>query len=592
MNDDLFLDRLRDRFDDAHASTPGAGSPPPDLWTRVLSDHTTGRSRTVNATMSPEIAEIRPAPRSRRTTRQEGRSRRSPGFGYAAAAILLVLALFGGMFVANQRGPEDRFGDLRYAAQPVSPEATATAAQQCDVEPLSVDEVLAIVDDPYVGMDSQRMNIAGIPDFLDEEGSALILPDGVGAPPGPETEAEARKIVDDYLRCRETGTLGQVFALLSPNKVRQHVLAPFPTFRTEDEVRSYVESVFMSPSRDFLYSPLYEMGVTVVPATGEDSVLAFAFHPDYPTVWVGTQGLDEDGNVLAVSDAYDTMIKGRDLEGPERTFGAVSLIQYPGVDRWYVHDDEVFFRTDQDPTLGTPAAAVCSVEPMTAEAVLAILDDSDAYAERTLGMDPMTPEGADVLEAIRDEPESLVLATVTSDSDPAMLVIPQEGVLPAAEFYLECWQYGSAAQAFALMAPHMIAEYDSLVGLPREAEELQALLDAPARELPVSDRIMPTFVLDDGREVTLADSEDPQGYASLPGGFEVTFVGTYMWDSIGTPLLGANIDDRARIWVGDDVEVDGRMSFGALTLVRYPGTERWLVYDHWIELDPAPVQLP
>ncbi len=34
------------------------------------------------------------------------------------------------------------------------------------------------------------------------------------------------------------------------------------------------------------------------------------------------------------------------------------------------------------------------------------------------------------------------------------------------------------------------------------------------------------------------------------------------------------------------------MSFGALTLVRYPGTERWLVHDHWIELDPAPVQLP
>lgn len=547
----------------------------------------------MNATMTSDAIPVRPAPRSRRTIRLEEGGRRSRGLSYAAVAVLLILAMIGGVLFANRGGSGgNRFDDLRYAAQPVSPEASAVVAQGCDVEALTVDEVMAIVENPYANLDYQRLNVAGIPDFLTEGGEALILPQGHGSQMEPESKADARSVVTEYLRCRESGTLGQVFAYLSPNMIRQHVLEPFPTFRGEDEVRAYVEAVLTLPARNILYHPAFEMNVTVAPATGEDTALTFSLHPDYQVAWIGTEGIDEAGNVVAVSDAYDMLVKGQDLPGPNRTFGAISVIQYPGVDRWFVHDREVTFSSGQATLSGNSSSETCPVEPVTTDEMLELLRDPNRYAAEKLGAGQMAPEGEEVIEAIRDEPESLVLASVTSDSETAMLVLPQEGVQPAAGLYLDCWQNGSAGQAFALMAPHMVAEYDDLVALPRDVGKLQEMLDAPARELPVSDRVMPTFVLDDGRAITLADPQDPYGYVSLPGGFEVVFVGTYLRDSSGTPILGANIDDRSRVWTDESVNVNSRMSFGALTLIKYPGTDEWLVYDHWIELEPTPMSLP
>jgi hypothetical protein len=564
----------------------------------------------MNATMSPEIADIRPAPGSRRTIRQEGRSRRFPGFGYSAAAILLVLALFGGMFVANQRGPEDRFGDLRYAAQPVSPEATATAAQQCDVEPLSVDEVMAIVEDPYVNLDAHRINIAGVPRFLAEPGELLIpaySEPEVGEPLAPEVEREVREITATYLACRQHGTLGQVFSILSPNRLQQTVFGQFPGFRAEEDVRALLEVALDAPAQELMFHPVFEMDVTVLPATGEHTALAWSLYPSYPVAYIGTQVIDASGAVLTMSDARDIIEVKSDMEGMPPTLGAVSLIQYPGDDLWYVHDAEIV--RDMESAVGPGAgegpqgddapsasessteAAVCEAEPVTADELLQLLDDPDAWTEHEFGSS-VTPDLSDLLKAIREEPESLVLASVSEDTDLAMLVLPQEGVLPSAQNYLDCWQQGTAGQAFSLQAPHMIAEYDDLVGLPRDTDTLQALLDAPARDLPASDRVMPTYVLDEGRVLTITGTDEPHGWAEPVDGFEVAFVTTHTFDGDGNGLIGGNVDDRSVSWAGPQAEVDGRMSFGALTLVRYPGTERWLVYDHWIELDPAPVQLP
>lgn len=606
MSDEQFLQHLHARFDDAHSGTPGASSPPPDLWNRILTDQHDGRAKTMNVTSTPDsmATSVTPVPRPWRIAHPEGSNPRSGRLTYAATAAILVLAMMGGLFIASQRSPDGNdFGDLRYAAQPVSPEASPITAIACDVEPMTVDEVMAVVENPYVNMDQQRLNIAGFPSFLTDEGGLLLL-DDFGKPMDPGEEADARDATAVYLTCRQNGSLGQVFALMSPDKIQQTVFWQFPAFRAEEDVRAFLEAALPAPAQEVMFNPLFETDATIVPATGEGSALTWSPHPQYPVAYIGTQGIDASGNVLAVSDAHDNIEVIGEFEGRPPTLGAVSLVQYPGDARWYVNDAEIVRdvgsamapgaeeEPQSDPSVegaASPEVAVCMAEPMTAETMLQLLEDPDAYAVEVLGVDSVTPEGATLLEDIRQDPESLVLASVTGDTGEAMLVLPQEGVLPAAGNYLDCWQQGSAGQTFSFMAPHMIAEYDRLVGLPRDGSDLQAMLDAPARDLPASDRIMPTFVLDEGRTITVADTGGTHGFAGPFGGFDVAFVATNTNDSDGNPLIGGNIDDRSLDWARPAVEVDGRMSFGALTLIRYPGTDQWLVYDHWIELDPEAV---
>jgi hypothetical protein len=465
-----------------------------------------------------------------------------------------------------------------------------------------VDEVMALVEDPYVNMDYERLNIAGFPGFLTNPNDILILQQGFGTALEGEDEEDARKLTASYLACRSSGTLGQVFALMSPNKVQQTVFARFPAFRSEADVRSFLESSLNNPAQEVMFAPVFEKGAILIPATGPESALEHSFYPDYPVAYIGTQSTDASGNVLETSNARDVLQQTGEVGGPPQTLGAVSLIRYPDGDRWYVHDSEVIPVVDSAKSAatqqtdmagvqtGTAETEACVAEPMSAADLSRLLDDPDRYLDQEFGSDALTAEGVDLLEDIRTEPESLVLASVTQSSDDVMLVVPQEGVLPAAETYLKCWQDGTAAQAFSLMSPHMIVEYDSDVGLPRESNALEALLDAPARDLPLSDRLMPTFVLDNGAAVVVADTGGTHGYAQLPGDVEVAFVATDTNDRDDNPLIGGNIDDRSLDWSQGAADVDGRMSFGALTLIRYPGSAQWLVYDHWIELDPGTIE--
>lgn len=367
MNDDLFLDRLRDRFDDAHASTPGAGSPPPDLWTRVLSDHTTGRSRTVNATMSPEIAEIRPAPRSRRTIRQEGRSRRFPGFGYSAAAILLVLALFGGMFVANQRGPDDRFGDLRYAAQPVSPEATAKAAQQCDVEPLSEDQVIEMVQDPESWVRNESNGeVSKSPWPVDVNGTVgtmIFAQPGIGRAPNDQELQEMQEVVDTYLACWSSGSMPQIWALMDPHRIRDQVVQSGGPMYSDGETEFRVGQLMDNPARWLIPDPSFDPNQIEVFATTNPERARIQELNDVTIGYVGTDTYDLEGELVQSADWLDR----RDVEADEHdimglSFGTVTLLKYPGIDRWFVHD-VIVGEVDWRGLDLTPVASPAAVSP-------------------------------------------------------------------------------------------------------------------------------------------------------------------------------------------------------------------------------------
>jgi len=378
MTDDLvheeeaFLHGLRARFDQAHAETPRAAAPPSNLWSHVLVSHAQGKGNVMRATITAREIPGGAAPRLERTVRRMVPASSALPAAYLTAAVMLIVALLGGIFVANDGWPNGSKDEvLHFAAQPVSPEATAMAMQACDVPSMTVDEVMAIVEDPYVNLDVQQLNTAGFPAFLTESVSAQVLMDGQGVPMVPQEETEARRVAGVYLSCLQHGTLGQVFALMSPNAVQNKIFGQFPTFRSEEDIREYVETTLPKPAAEALHMSAWPDNVTISLADGAGSALTDSLHEGYPVAYIGTQGTDANGNLLAVSDARDHVNLIQRINGVIPSIGAVSLIQYPGSDHWYVHDTVVTRDIDRGETevlAASPVAAI-GATPATMEAV-------------------------------------------------------------------------------------------------------------------------------------------------------------------------------------------------------------------------------
>jgi hypothetical protein len=369
--EDALLRDLRARFDHVHAQTPYAAAPPPNLWNHVLADHKQGKENEMYATITAREIPGDVAPQSGRAERRMVSSPPHLVAAYAVVGVLLIVGVLGGLFVANDRWPnESDYAVLPFMDQPVSPEASAMAAQACDTPALTVDEVMVIVENPYVNLDAQQLNTVGFPAFLDDSMiDVLVLMDDQGEPMTRQAEADARQVADTYLSCLQHGTLGQVFAVMSPNAVQNTIFGQFPTFRSEEDIREYLDTTLFTPAADALHLVAWPDNVTISLADGSGSALTQTPYEGYPIAYIGTQGTDANGNLLAVSDARDKVNLNQRIDGAIPSIGAVSLIQYPGSDRWYVHD-RVITRDISGGETETPAASpVASMEATPATMV-------------------------------------------------------------------------------------------------------------------------------------------------------------------------------------------------------------------------------
>ena len=289
--EDAFLHELRARFDHAQAETPHAASPPPGLWNHVLMRHAQGKGNAMHATTIAREMPVGAAPPSRRTVRGMAPAPSAFPGAYAVAGVLLIVALIGGVFVANNGWPNGSDDEvLHFVAQPASPEATALAAQACNAPLMTVDQAMAIVEDPYVNLDVRQLNAAGFPAFLDDSMiDALVLMDDQGEPLTRQTEAEVREVAATYLLCLQHGTLGQVFALMSPNAVQNTVFGQFPAFRSEEDIRDYLETTLPSPAAQALHMSDWPDDIVISPADGAGAALTQTLYEGYPIAYIGTQ---------------------------------------------------------------------------------------------------------------------------------------------------------------------------------------------------------------------------------------------------------------------------------------------------------------
>lgn len=208
---------------------------------------------------APAVGERRTYPISARTRHQN--EERAPrlaayngwvghGLPIPVTAALIILMLLGMALVRDiPNASDDHPNDQNYLAaiQPSSPIATPSqGAQICDVEPLTVDQVMERVLNPVAvvtGVESDvikyseapinRPPLPGYQDSPEEIKATFEAPDQA-------TFDSAYAAANRFVACLYSGTYGQAWRLIDVPTLQHDILLNFPVVRTEDDIRSWV----------------------------------------------------------------------------------------------------------------------------------------------------------------------------------------------------------------------------------------------------------------------------------------------------------------------------------------------------------------
>lgn len=266
-----------------------------------------------------------------------------------AASVLVVAAIaFSGWFATMHLQPSgDNNNGLAFA--PSTPTAGATT---CDVTPLTVDEVMQIVKNPYAFMaDNVDPDITLDPTFT-EYVAGNDLMNGNPLPtewyvhstdhqtPSDEAFASASEAVNQYLTCLSTATFGQYWAMIDPVAVQRAVLDRFPVFADEATVRAYVEATIDQglASSDLVLEPLTSL-VSDFQLIANPDIDQAASVPTADDIYVslvamGVVVTDTDGGVVLVTDSEGRSQELSSRAGSERPVLLVGKSAITG--QWYV----------------------------------------------------------------------------------------------------------------------------------------------------------------------------------------------------------------------------------------------------------------
>lgn len=349
MNEDqTWPNELKGQVDDAHLTTDRANTPPPGLWNQIRAQiqpqpiaDTKERQPMMNATTLPHSI----------TTPSRSVSEKAPGglrhYTSLAATIALVLAVAVGGWLAMSQMPGGG-SDGRFAAIQGTPEVAQS--QTCDVEPMTVDEVMEIVKNPYSVMGIEPWEIVvGIPggasselaEPMDNKIDLRMLGEEAPAPDQSSFSA-ASTVMNEFLACTQQGTISQIFRLMVPAEVQRIILSNYPVFRDESTVRAGVEELIVLPAHRIVLP-----GSTAL----EDSELVFQANPDvqsaksYPLhnaqlydgnelLLLGTRVTNRDGEVVFQNNATGAANPVGTLKTTDRI--RVLMVQSRFNDQWYV----------------------------------------------------------------------------------------------------------------------------------------------------------------------------------------------------------------------------------------------------------------
>jgi hypothetical protein len=322
-----------------------ATGPSDGTWNRVLRNPA---QETSKGTRAMSTATLSSQSTGFSSTPQESVGQSIRRYSSMAATIALVLAVaVGGWLAMSQMTPGS---DGRFAAIQATPEVAQ--AQTCDIEPLTVDEVMEIVRNPYRYLSNRAdsdftasadLDLATEPALME----GLLFPDhsefdsANRSRPNEVQFDGARHVIDRYIACLPSATYGHLWAMVDPVWVQQHVLGSFPVFADEDAVRTFVEQKInqrLGSSYNVTFAPFYEAydspSIVANPNLEMADLVSTSTWAHKPLVATGVLVIDEDGQAIMETDSSGFPHQIRDGAVPQRPVVVVGQSTITG--QWYV----------------------------------------------------------------------------------------------------------------------------------------------------------------------------------------------------------------------------------------------------------------
>lgn len=335
MNEhDTFFDVLQMDVDADHRRIDGADAPPADMWNSIRAQ-AKPKSKEERTMIASQSISSTPIPAATSTAQERGRIRHT--LSLAASFLIVMSVALAGWFATmqlNQPGGSDgQFGLFGQSDQSTT----------CDVEPMTVDEVMEIVENPYKYASPEEY---GMPnsnftpwdeDFVDV---APMMPESfayrASEPPTTAAFEQALPVLDKWLACMENGTVGQALRFVDPFSVRDYVTDAFPFYRDEAEVRIFVEELIVSgpyPNQwknedtgEILY---FNPNLIREEAGTQHMQIGLGFTQ---FIFIGSEVKDEDGNLLARHDSSLQVSEGKQQE----RWAQHVLVYSRYTEQWYV----------------------------------------------------------------------------------------------------------------------------------------------------------------------------------------------------------------------------------------------------------------
>lgn len=335
---DASFDELRNLMNQAHRTFTGRDDVPAEIWMRVRSQipQNPPTEKPLMETTLTQVPAYNVPPRS--TPAQPSTSSRY--LNLAASVVIVAAIAFGGWFATMRFQPSNDGNGLLGLAQ------STPVAQTCDVEPLTVDQVMQIVKNPWeFGFSQQNPSteFSG-PEFTEVSlrPSTAEFDAATRTKPAEKDFEGAIAVANSYLACLPTASWGQIWALSDPVWVQSSILAHFPVFANEPEVREFIEgrideplSVDHNPLDDIyaladdqsiVANPDIDAALTIWPGNTSNSAMLF--------VAFGVLVTNDDGSIVLESNA-----EGESLEyqiGSSRQRPTIVVGQSSADGSWYI----------------------------------------------------------------------------------------------------------------------------------------------------------------------------------------------------------------------------------------------------------------
>ncbi|MCO5227363.1 MAG: hypothetical protein M9934_03615 [Thermomicrobiales bacterium] len=317
-------------------SDPAAKGPAAGTWNRVLRATAQPASKGLEEMAAATWVEPKSTTHLDRPQRESGGLSRITTI--AATLAVVSLLAFGGWFAAMNLPPNDNSYQQGLLA------GTLSASATCDVEPMTVDEVMAIVENPYSYIVSDMYpqkstdysrSLEEFQDVYPVIGTSLNP--AYGEMPTTSAMDGALAVIDSLMACmQDHGTVAYMLRFADPFSIQDQVRQQFPFYREEGEVRAYVEEWLLTevPYNDativfdgaeLAFTPIRDRA----DATRYLIELGLGFDQ---IVFIGSEVVGEDGETYMVYPVWNYALTGIEVR-PGVIFMLIHS-RYSG--EWYV----------------------------------------------------------------------------------------------------------------------------------------------------------------------------------------------------------------------------------------------------------------